>query len=348
MSTLNSSIYDTEKIIQSVSRYIIRNQLESGAIPWFKDHILDPWDHCEAIMALNISGHYDQALQGLSWLKHNQNPDGTWYSKYFCSDDGDLDAFKIEAHFVTYPSTALWHHYLCTNDVSTLTRFFVMIQRATDYVIAQQTEEGDIQWANSDKETLPRDALLTACSSILRSFECAINIAEILKEPTTHWREAHIKLAEALKNKPWRFDRTWESKARFSMDWFYPILSGVYSKEEAIIRLNNGKQKFIVDGLGCKCVSDEPWVTIAESCEFIIASIAAGEQQEAKEMFHQLQRWRDSDGAYWTGYVYRDDSIWPEEKTTWTAAAISLAADAIEQVTPASGLFVTPSGLSIL
>jgi hypothetical protein len=47
----------------------------------------------------------------------------------------------------------------------------------------------------------------------------------------------------------------------------------------------------------------------------------------------------DEDGGYWTGYNFRDKVIWPKEKTTWTAGAILLAADALIEHTGAARLF---------
>ena len=41
------------------------------------------------------------------------------------------------------------------------------------------------------------------------------------------WLLARERLGQALRHKPERFDRTWESKSRYSMDWFYPVLAGV-------------------------------------------------------------------------------------------------------------------------
>lgn len=351
-------------ITQNVARFIRHIQLDSGAIPWFENGKLDPWDHCEAIMALNIVGDSVSAEKAFTWLKENQNKDGSWFAKYFGFDaeskQKDDDHFKIETNFVAYPATALWHHFLCFKDADFLSSHFYMIQKAIDFVVSHQTEEGDIQWAlyqtqatlersakRSPLEELPKDALVTACASVLRSLECAIAIAETLNEQTyvTRWQHAHKKLADALKNKPWRFDRTWASKERFSMDWFYPILSGVYSQAEAALRIEQNQDKFIVEGLGCKCVSDEPWVTVAESCELVMALIASGKTTQADTIFHQLLRWQDTDGGFWTGWVYKDKCIWPEEKTTWTAAAISLAADALYGLTPAQKLFTTPSGI---
>jgi hypothetical protein len=48
---------------------------------------------------------------------------------------------------------------------------------------------------------------------------------------------------------------------------------------------------------------------------------------------------RERDGSYWTGLVFADGKRWPEERTTWTGAAVILAADALSCATPASGMF---------
>ena len=39
------------------------------------------------------------------------------------------------------------------------------------------------------------------------------------------------------------------------------------------------------------------------------------------------------------GVTFPDRVIWPDEKTSWTAAAVLLAYDALNDLTPASGLF---------
>ena len=79
-------------------------------------------------------------------------------------------------------------------------------------------------------------------------------------------------------------------------------------------------------GLGVRCVSDRPWVTGAETCELALALCAIGEHARAADVFADMQHLRHDDGSYWTGYVYTDDARWPEERTTWTGAAVLLAA----------------------
>ena len=71
----------------------------------------------------------------------------------------------------------------------------------------------------------------------------------------------------------------------------------------------------------------------------MLALLAAGDRPRAEEVFSWLFQWRDSDGAFWTGFQFVDDVLWPDEKTTWTAGAILLAADALTGHTGASDLF---------
>lgn len=335
-----------ESLLASSEGYIRRCQLSNGAIPWFDEGKLDPWDHIEAAMGLSIAGNYDGFKAAFDWLATQQNPDGTWFAKYYGDrEDGDLDRVKIETNFVAYPATGLWHYYLISNDLAYVQQQFVVVERAIDFILSQQRDDGDIQWALSTSENLPKDALVTACSSVLRSIECAVHLARLLGKNTQRWTLAHVQLADCLKNKPWRFDRTWESKERFSMDWFYPVLSGIYNKDEAQLRLKSRWETFVHPQLGCRCVSDEPWVTIAESCELTMALIAAGQKSKALEVFKALLQWQDDDGGFWTGYSFRDEVIWPQEKTTWTVGAILLALDALHGLTPAAGLFTTQSQL---
>ena len=85
---------------------------------------------------------------------------------------------------------------------------------------------------------------------------------------------------------------------------------------------------------GCKCVKEEPWVTVAESSELVLALVRIGLLSEAEKLLDSLHQWRDNDELYWTAYVYPDDKFWPIEKPTWTAGAVLLAADAVGCLMP--------------
>ena len=122
------------------------------------------------------------------------------------------------------------------------------------------------------------------------------------------------------------------------MDWFYPVLTNVISGNQARRHLSNRWNEFVVQDLGCVCVNDEPWVTVAESCELVMALLSAGQYQEALQLFSWLHQFRDNTGAYWTGYQFVEKVLWPVEQPTWTAGAILLAADALTDSTGAARL----------
>ena len=65
-----------------------------------------------------------------------------------------------------------------------------------------------------------------------------------------------------------------------------------------------------------------------------------GRDDEALELFRWVQALRNDDGSYWTGMVYPEEATYPPlERSTYTAGAMVLAADALGRSTPASGLF---------
>jgi hypothetical protein len=318
-------------------QFIADTQRDSGEIPWFEGGYADPWDHVEAAMGLSIGGEYGSARRAYEWLYGMQLVDGSWWASY---RGEEIDNFeRRETNFVAYVATGVWHHYLVTGDRDFLRAMWPMVDKAIGFVLSLQTDHGEIYWA-VDGEGKPKDdALITGCSSIYKSLECAHNIAFTLDEARPHWLVARDRLGTALRHKPERFDRTWESKSRYSMDWFYPVLAGVFPAAEARARLASRWDEFVEDKLGCRCEKQEPWVTIAESCELVMALLAAGDHARAVEVYSWLHQWRTSDGSYWTGYQMVEDLLWPDEKPTWTAGAILLAADALTEHTPAAQLF---------
>ncbi|MFI2810725.1 prenyltransferase/squalene oxidase repeat-containing protein [Microbulbifer zhoushanensis] len=317
--------------------YILSQQQPDGCIPWFTGGYADPWDHIEAAMGLSIAGEHGAAERAYTWLARLQLPDGSWWAAY--RDNAVHNSERRETNFVAYIATGIWHHYLVSGDRDFLLRHWAMVDRALAFVLRLQTEYGEIHWAVDADGKPMEDALITGCASIYKSLECGIAIAHTLGHARPQWIHGRRKLGDALRLAPERFDRTWESKARFSMDWFYPVLTGVFRGDAARARLERKWDEFVVEGLGCRCVNDEPWVTVAESCELTMSLVAAGERGRAAEIYRYLHRWQDRDGGYWTGYVYRDDAVWPEEKTTWTVGAMLLAADALASLTGACALF---------
>ena len=331
---------DSSKIefYKSSVEYILKVQNQDGSIPWEENKKLDPWDHIEAAMGLSVAGKKEEAESAFLWLKENQLSDGSWYSEYLMSSPVTK---RKETNFSAYIATGLWHYYLIFEDKNFLKFMLPTITKSVNFVTSMQTEQGDIYWASEEDKEILDDSLITGSSSIYKSLECASAIFNLLGESSLQADISKKNLKNSILNNPERYDRNWESKSRYSMDWYYPILCGIYDDKKSRKDIETKWSKFIVDDMGCKCVEEEPWVTVAESSELVVALVKIGLREEALKIFNSLHQWRDTqDGLYWTGYVYKDKKFWPVEKPTWTAGAVILAADALYEFTPGSELFL--------
>tara|TARA_B100000035_G_scaffold62137_1_gene50261 strand:- start:711 stop:1721 length:1011 start_codon:yes stop_codon:yes gene_type:complete len=331
---------DSSKIefYKSSVEYILKVQNQDGSIPWEENKKLDPWDHIEAAMGLSVAEKKEEAESAFLWLKENQLSDGSWYSEYLMSSPVTK---RKETNFSAYIATGLWHYYLIFEDKNFLKFMLPTITKSVNFVTSMQTEQGDIYWASEEDKEILDDSLITGSSSIYKSLECASAIFNLLGESSLQVDISKKNLKNSILNNPERYDRNWESKSRYSMDWYYPILCGIYDDKKSIKDIETKWSKFIVNDMGCKCVEEEPWVTVAESSELVLALVKIGLREEALKIFNSLHQWRDTqDGLYWTGYVYKDKKFWPVEKPTWTAGAVLLAADALYEFTPGSELFL--------
>jgi hypothetical protein len=63
------------------------------------------------------------------------------------------------------------------------------------------------------------------------------------------------------------------------MDFYYPYICGVHNNKNDF---QKNLKDFYVEGLGIKCVKEEPWVTIAESCECVIAALVLGDEEKLR------------------------------------------------------------------
>jgi hypothetical protein len=279
-------------------------------------------------------------------LRAEQRPDGWWPAAY---RDGVPASDIAETHHSAYVAVGLWHHFLATGDEPFLAEMWPTARRALDFVVRHQLASGAVAWAvhprtgpdpgpaspgPSASSSAPV-ALLTGCASIYQGLRCAVAIAERLGHSQPDWELAATDLANALCHRPHLF----ADKSRFSMDWYYPVLGGAVRGPAAERRLAERWNEFVVPGFGVRCVADRPWVTGAETCELALALHAVGDTDAAAAQIEAMQHLRDGDGSYWTGLVFDEGVRWPVERTTWTAAAVVLAVDALYGVHPRSAIF---------
>ena len=308
-------------------------QLPSGLIPWFTGGHADPWNHVEAAMALSLGGRRAEAERAYAWLADRQASDGSWANYYVGEAVTDP---RRDANVCAYVATGAWQHFLATGDGGFLEALWPTVERAVGFALMLQRPGGEVAWSFEADGTASPEALLTGSSSVHLSLRCALAVAHRLGHERPDWELAAAAVATAVARRPQAF----APKDRWAMDWYYPVLASVLRGEAGRARLSGRWPEFVMDGLGVRCVSDQPWVTAAETCECVLACDAVGLADEARLLFSWAQHLRDDDGAYWTGCVHPEQVHFPGgERSTYTAAAVVLAAHALGGPSPAAGLF---------
>ncbi|MEL6237654.1 MAG: prenyltransferase [Pseudomonadota bacterium] len=315
---------------------IVEVQRRDGAIPWFEEGAWDPWNHVECAMALVTMGEVAAAEGAFEYLCQTQRDDGAWLGEYGNAlpmvDRDFISREKAEAlvdsNFCAYPAVGVAHYLWVTRDFVRAREWWPMVRRALDFVLTLRRPDGSIAWSLEAVGTDQDDALLAGNASIAKSFECGVYLAGELGEPCVRWRAAHGALVNALQTRPEVFDQR-GAGARFAMDWYYPALAGTLTKAQARQRIAQKWPDFVDDGRGCRCVLDEPWVTIAESAELVMALLVIGDTERARDLFEALLRYRDDAGVFWMGWQTQEAIVWPREQPSWTQAAVILAAEAL-------------------
>lgn len=278
-------------------------------------------------MGMAVAGLREECDAALLWLVHTQRADGSWPTKVL--GDSVLDE-STDTNFCTYLAAALWHHFLRFEDVSFVRRVWPTVARAVDRVLGWQQPSGVIGWVAAGDD-VSGEALLTGCSSIARSLACAVRLGDVVGADTALVASALGRLRAAL-----RVDSLFAEKSRFSMDWYYPVLAGAYSVAAGRARLLARWGRFVEPGVGIRCVADQPWVTVAETHELVLACSMVGWGDRGASLMRDVGFLRGTHGQYVTGYVLGDHAVWPEEETTWTAGAVLLAYDAVTWTTKAA------------
>ena len=332
--------------LRGAANHILAVQTADGAIPWFDDGPWDAWNHAECLMALDAMGEGEATARGFDFLAQAQEPEGGWlcgYGNALPMEDrlriARVEAPKVrDTNFAAYPSTALWRHYRQHGDLGFIRRYWPTVRAAIDFALRLQHPPGDIAWCAEAFGGVADDAVLAGCASIHRSLDHAVALADLMGDPRPGWISARIRLGEAIRWRPERFDRAKRDRSEFAMDWYYPVLNDVLPATDSLARLGFGRARFIEEGRGCRCVATEPWVTVAELAELALTLIGLGLHPQAATLLRWQEAHRDADGAYWMGWQYAEDIPWPLEKPAWTQAVMILAHDALAGDSRAGGV----------
>jgi hypothetical protein len=301
-------------------------QQASGALPWPDGHT-DPWDHVECAMALTLGGRVDEARAAYAWLRRAQEPDGAWRMKYDGAGEHGLTVLdaSVDTNQCAYVAVGVWQWWLVTGDRSLVEQMWPSVRRALDFVLSLQTPGGQLHWSRDPEGRTDPDALLTGSSSAYQALRCGLALAELMGESQPDWELGAGLLQHAVAHHP----EVFLDKTRFSMDWYYPVLGGAVRGTAGRARLDERWDEFVVPGVGARCVADRPWVTGAETAELVLTLAAVGDRERGLRLLREVQHLREADGSYWTGLVFDEGVRWPVERSSWTAAAVVLAADAL-------------------
>ncbi|MDA0201755.1 MAG: prenyltransferase [Actinomycetota bacterium] len=317
-------------------------QTSAGMIPWFPGGHCDPWNHVESAMALDLVGLSAEAERAYDWLIATQRLDGSWHNYYLPDGAGDttVEDPKLDTNVCAYIATGALHHHLCHPDLGFVDRVWPTVERALDWVLSCRRDDGLALWAVHADDQPWEYALLTGTCSILHSLRSGAELARLVGSERPDFEEAAETMMSAVRDEVAGTHGAFEPKERWAMDWYYPALTGAIDGEAGRARLAEGFDTFVMEGLGVRCVSDEPWITASETAEASIAHAAVGEVDTATELLASTREHRLASGAYLTGIVHPERIVFPaDEHTSYTAAAVILAVDAIRGDSPASRLF---------
>ena len=330
----------TRAQVEQTAASIVAVQEPSGAIPWSVGEHTDVWNHLESAMALMVGDQREAAERAFAWVRVTQRDDGSWPMKIVA---GEIEDHSGESNMSAYVAVAVWHHWLVARDDEFVRRMWPTVRRALDFVVSLQLPFGGVAWSQEWRDGAPaavnEGALLAGSSSIHHSLRAGVALAGLVGEPQVEWELAGGRLGHALR----KHRDLFLDKSTFSMDWYYPVLGGAVRGEAAAALLAERWDTFVQPGLGIRCVSTNPWVTGAETCELVMALEAIGDRDRALRLLADMQHLRTADGSYWTGYVWpttpdEQGGNWPVEQTTYTAAAVVLAVDALSDSTPGADI----------
>jgi hypothetical protein len=312
---------------------IVNLQEKSGSVPELEGGLVEPWTHVECAMAIDAGDYHDEAEKAYEWLAEIQLPDGSWYANY--QNGLPRDKYKV-SHAISYIAVGVLHHYLVMRDFKFVDKMWPGVRSAINYILDMRGPNGEIYWARDVNGEVYPSAQIASCSSSYLSIQCALKLADLIGENHTEWKMANETLRNAILAMPLPYDKpvTGETISAFAMDWYYPALCSVIGGQEAINRIYESWDRFIVHGKGSVCNLEKTWVTAAETSELAMSLAAHGEYRQSAIVYNWIHHMRDEDGSYWYGIAYPENEIWPLQKPSWTSAAVVLAADMLRPSSP--------------
>ena len=290
-------------------------------------------------MALDVGGRTDRGrARPTSGWSRMQRPDGAWHQ--LLPGRPASSRTKLDTNVCAYVATGVWHHYLLTGDRGFLEAMWPVVERAIDFVLrpadaARRDRLGPPRrrHARGRSPCSPaRRPSATACAARSRSPSGSATSVPTGSSPPR--RLAHVDRARA---------RRVRAQAPLGDGL---VLPGARRRRHAAPAGRSSARRapeHVRDGRARACAASRTgrgsprprpasarWPTWPSATRPRLSSCSRWAQAH-----------RHDDGAYWTGIVYPEGTSFPgDERTTYTAAAVVLAADALSRASAASGLFL--------
>jgi hypothetical protein len=315
---------------------IVAMQEPDGAIPWSPGTHADVWNHLEAAMALTVTGQELAARRAFDWVLERQRPDGSWPMKFV---DGAIEDHSGETNMSAYLAVALWHHWLVHRDAAFVARCWPTVRRGLDWVVSMQLpvrrHRWAQEWAGRPARTVHRDALLAAVVEVSTRRSGRGHVGRADGRAAARVGARGRPAAARAPRAPGAVPR----QVHVLDGLVLPGAGGQRSAAEEADALLRLAGTIRVPGLGSACVSVQPRVTGAETCERVLALEALVLTAGAP----CVVRRRAAPPRGRRALLDRSSSIprrvnWPGEHSTYTAAAAILAADALADVTPGADI----------
>ena len=319
--------------LNQIAAQLRRFQLPNGLVLQTPNGIGDPWNHVEVLMAFTVAGDFEAAQSGYRWLRDHQLGDGSWFH-YYRTDC--VHSSRIDFNVIGYLATGLFQYWRITADRAFIDEMWPTLERALRCIEAYVDDAGYVPWSIDSRGRTESFSLLTGSSSLLHSLLCANKLAEELGQKAAI---APVKLS-GLRHRVKEHQNRFANKREFAMDWYYPSLCG------AVSLTREYRQKFedlfLVQDFGVRCVSNSEWVTTAETAEYALTLAGVGELASARELLSGLEKFRAPEGLFYTGIGHESGRTFPlHEVSSYSAAAVVLAMDAIEKISPAHDILTS-------
>ena len=297
-------------------------------IPWTTGEHADIWNHVEAAMALLVGGQVEAAERAYAWVPTLQRDDGSWPMKIV---GGRRRGRPRRGQHVGVPRRR--HLAPLADPARHRVRAPVLAVgpgRAWTGWCRMQLPFGGIAWSQEWVDGRPGHATRARCWRAPRA--STSRCAPASRSPTCSTTRSRSGSSPAAGSGTRSASTATCSWTRRRSRWTGTTRSSAArsAATPAVALIETRWDDFVVPGLGIRCVDTNPWVTGAETCELAMALDALGDQRRALAAARATcSTCARRTGSYWTGWVYGDDVNWPVEHTTYTAAAVILAVDAL-------------------